>query len=149
MIIISYSSKQKKKKKKLKTNIKPNNKSHDKYPWYKYILTLYTLTLAKSTNTMYTKQPINPYLTWGCANVLGLYEWEREWEREDYNECWDCMRERGSEREGKTCWMCMTQETQTKNQIWYRDPDMIATWSNISPQFKNWVFETRFHFWQT
>ena len=28
---------------------------------HKYILTLYTLTLAKSTNTIYTKQSTDPY----------------------------------------------------------------------------------------
>ena len=39
-------------------------------------------------------------------------------------------------------------EIQTKNQIRYRDPDMIATWSTCSPQFKNRVFETQFHFQQ-
>ena len=116
MIIISYSSKKKKRKKKEKSKDKYQTKQQKS--WYKYILTLYTLTLAKSTKTIYTKQPTrewDPYLTWGCAMwVLG------------------CMRVRGGVREGKTTmsvgivWErrsergedktieCVTRETQTK-----------------------------------
>ena len=52
---------------KTKTKEKYQNQTKNTYPCYKYILTLYTLTLAKSTNTIYTKQSTDPYLTfWMC-----------------------------------------------------------------------------------
>ena len=47
---------------KTKTKKKYQNQT-TKVMIHKYILTLYTLTLAKSTNTIYTKQSIDPYLT--------------------------------------------------------------------------------------
>ena len=75
-------------------------------------------TLSKVV--IYTKQPNkewgDPYLTWGCGNVLlRLYESERGSERGrggvregDYNECWACMRvKRGAMF---CCWMCMRVE---------------------------------------
>ena len=59
---------------------------------------------APTANTIYTKQSIDPYLTWGCANVLRLYEWEGEWERRRLHNEWMTPAE---------C-VYQTQETQTK-----------------------------------
>ena len=44
---------------------------------HKYILTLYTLTLAKSTNTIYTKQSTDPYLTFWMCKCAEIVVWVR------------------------------------------------------------------------
>ena len=57
---------------KTKTKEKYQNQT-TKVMIHKYILTLYTLTLAKSTNNIYTKQSTDPYLTFWickCAEIV-------------------------------------------------------------------------------
>ena len=61
---------------KTKTKEKYQNQTKNTYPWYKYILTLYTLTLAKSY-TIYTKQSTDPYLTFWMCKCVEIVVWVR------------------------------------------------------------------------
>ena len=110
---------------KTKTKEKYQNQT-TKVMIHKYILLLYTLTLAKSTNTVYTKQSTDPYLTFWMCKCAEIVVWVREeWKRRKLQ----CMRPRQN-----PCWIRMRPRQKMRSDI--RDPDMIATWRVVHHNLK-------------
>ena len=86
----------------------------------------YILTLAKSTNTIYTKQSTDPYLTFWMCKCAEIVEWVREgWRRRKLQ----CMRDLD-----KTPTEYVWPRQEMRSDI--RDPDMIVTWRVVYHNLK-------------
>ena len=110
---------------KTKTKEKYQNQT-TKVMIHKYILTLYTLTLAKSTNNIYTKQSTDPYLTFWICKCAEIVVWvKEEWKRRKLQ----CMRD-PDKTPAEYIW------PRQKMRYDIRDPDMIATWRVVHHNLK-------------